>query len=115
MQPPSIVVVNKYSSVYSRFWYKIFHISSYLKIACMQVKEVKVLRGPNYWSIKRQKLIQLTLDLEELEFRPTNEIPGFLERLQQLLPSLYEHRCSEGEPGGFFERVRRGSECATTL
>jgi cyanophycin synthetase len=75
----------------------------------MLVKDIKVLRGPNYWSIKRQKLIQLTIDLEDLEYKPTDEIPGFLERLQQLLPSLYEHRCSEGEPGGFFERVRRGT------
>lgn len=75
----------------------------------MNLKEIKALRGPNYWSIKRHKLIQATLDLEELEHRPTDEIHGFLERLQQLLPSLYEHRCSVGEPGGFFERVRRGT------
>lgn len=67
------------------------------------------MRGPNFWSIKRQKLIQFTLDLEDLEYKPTDEIPGFLERIQQLLPSLYEHRCSIGEPGGFFERVRRGT------
>lgn len=79
------------------------------KNACMRVKEVNVLRGPNYWSIKRHKLIQVTLDLEELEYRPTDEIPGFLERLQQVLPSLHEHRCSVGTPGGFFERVRRGT------
>lgn len=75
----------------------------------MLIKEIKVLRGPNYWSIKRKKLIQLTLDLEELEQQPTDEIPGFAERIQQLLPSLYEHRCSIGEPGGFFERVRTGT------
>ncbi|HVK96313.1 MAG TPA: cyanophycin synthetase [Flavisolibacter sp.] len=75
----------------------------------MRVLETRVLRGPNYWSIKRKKLIQLTLDLEELEARPTDEIPNFRERLQQLLPSLYEHECSEGKPGGFFERVKRGT------
>ncbi|HYO21407.1 MAG TPA: cyanophycin synthetase [Flavisolibacter sp.] len=75
----------------------------------MKVREIKVLRGPNFWSIKRHKLIQVTLDLEELEHRPTDEIPGFLERLQQLLPSLHEHRCSVGKPGGFFERVQRGT------
>ena len=75
----------------------------------MKVREIKVLRGPNFWSIKRHKLIQVTLDLEELEQKPTDEIPGFLERLQQLLPSLHEHRCSVGNPGGFFERVERGT------
>ncbi len=75
----------------------------------MLVNDIKMLKGPNFWSIKRQKLIQFTLDLEELEYQPTNEIPGFLQRLQQLLPSLHEHRCSVGKPGGFFERVRRGT------
>ena len=25
------------------------------------------------------------------------------------MPSLYEHRCSEKKPGGFFERIRRGT------
>lgn len=75
----------------------------------MQVREVKVLRGPNFWSIKKQKLIQILLDLEELEFLPTNKISGFYERIQQLLPSLYEHECSEGHAGGFFERVKEGT------
>jgi cyanophycin synthetase len=37
----------------------------------------------------------MTLDLEEMEQRPTNKIDGFLERMQALIPSLYEHRCSE--------------------
>jgi len=75
----------------------------------MKIEEIKVLRGPNYWSIKRKNLIQMTLDLEELEERPTDEIHGFYERLQQLLPSLYEHRCSIGKPGGFFKRVQKGT------
>ncbi|HEV7620533.1 MAG TPA: cyanophycin synthetase [Flavisolibacter sp.] len=75
----------------------------------MNVREIKVLRGPNYWSIRHKKLIQILLDLEEHEYLPTNKIPGFYERIQQLLPSLYEHQCSEGHPGGFFERVKDGT------
>ncbi len=75
----------------------------------MKILEIKVLRGPNYWSVRRPKLIQVKLDLEEMEQRPTNTIPGFRERLEQLLPSLYEHRCSEGVPGGFFSRVDEGT------
>ncbi|SHE29246.1 cyanophycin synthetase [Flavisolibacter ginsengisoli] len=75
----------------------------------MKVLELKALRGPNFWSIKRGNLIQMTLDLEDLENFPTNKINGFSERLQSLFPSLYEHRCSEGKPGGFFERVKRGT------
>ena len=75
----------------------------------MKILEIKVLRGPNYWSVRRPRLIQLKLDLEEMEQRPTHTIPGFRERLQNLLPSLYEHRCSEGVPGGFFSRVDEGT------
>ena len=75
----------------------------------MQILEIKVLKGPNYWSVNRTKLIQMKLDLEEKENMPTNKIPGFRERLEKLLPSLYEHRCSVGTPGGFFERVDEGT------
>jgi len=75
----------------------------------MQILEIKVLKGPNYWSVRRAKLIQMKLDLEEKENMPTNKIPGFRERLEKLLPSLYEHRCSEGVRGGFFHRVDEGT------
>lgn len=75
----------------------------------MQILEIKVLRGPNYWSVRRAKLIQMKLDLEELEQSPTNKIPGFRDRLENLVPSLYEHRCSEYKPGGFFHRVEQGT------
>ena len=75
----------------------------------MKILEIKVLRGPNYWSIRRSKLIQMKLDLEEMEQRPTNTIDGFRERLQKLLPGMYDHRCSELVPGGFFMRVDEGT------
>ncbi len=75
----------------------------------MNILEIKVLKGPNYWSVRRNKLIQMKLDLEEKENMPTNKIPGFRERLEKLLPSLYEHRCSEGKAGGFFHRVDEGT------
>jgi len=51
----------------------------------------------------------MKLDLEEMEQRPTNKIPGFRERLEKLIPTLYEHRCSENKPGGFFSRVDDGT------
>lgn len=75
----------------------------------MKIEKIQVLRGPNIWSIRRKKLIQMRLDLEGLEQYPTNKIPGFRERLEQFLPSLYSHRCSEGHEGGFFHRVEQGT------
>ena len=75
----------------------------------MKIAELKALRGPNYWSVRRGKLIQMKLDLEEMEQKPTNLIPGFRENIEKLIPTLYEHRCSELKPGGFLERVDEGT------
>lgn len=75
----------------------------------MKIREIRTLRGPNYWSVNRHKLIAMVLDIEELEERPTNTIDGFLERLQAMFPTMYEHRCSVGEAGGFFQRVEEGT------
>jgi len=75
----------------------------------MKILKIQALRGPNIWSINRKKLIQMRLDLEELEEQPTDKIPGFAERLEVMFPTMYSHRCSEGVPGGFFSRVRRGT------
>ena len=55
----------------------------------MRIEDIKVLKGPNYWSVRRLKLIQMRLNLEELEQSPTNKIDGFLERLEKLFPSMY--------------------------
>ena len=75
----------------------------------MKIVEIKILRGPNYWSVRRTKLIQMKLDLEEMEQRPTNTIAGFKERLEAMFPTMIEHRCSVGTTGGFFERVEEGT------
>src|SRR5437868_15457623 len=75
----------------------------------MEILDIRAMRGPNYWSIRRHKLIVLKLDIGKMEELPTNKIPGFGERLQKMFPSLYEHECSEGVPGGFFMRVTEGT------
>ncbi|QJW89599.1 cyanophycin synthetase [Spirosoma taeanense] len=75
----------------------------------MKITDIRALKGPNYWSIKRHKLIVIRLNLEELEEFPSNKIDGFYERMRALMPSLHDHQCSEGRPGGFFDRVREGT------
>jgi cyanophycin synthetase len=75
----------------------------------MQILNIKVMRGPNYWSTYRKQLIVMKLDLEELEESPTNKIDGFADRIEALIPSLYDHRCSESKPGGLFDRIRKGT------
>ena len=75
----------------------------------MKILDIKVMKGPNYWSNKRHKLIVMRLDLEDMEQKPTNKIPGFGERIEKLFPTMMEHRCSEGVEGGFFSRVKEGT------
>lgn len=75
----------------------------------MKILSVAIMKGPNYWSIRRHKLIVMKLDIGELEDRPTNTIPHFRQNLEKLMPTLYEHRCSEDYAGGFFHRVDEGT------
>jgi cyanophycin synthetase len=75
----------------------------------MKILKIQTLRGPNYWSIRRQKLILMRLDLEDLAEKPSNQIPGFYEGLTRVLPSLVEHFCSPGCRGGFLSRVQEGT------
>jgi cyanophycin synthetase len=75
----------------------------------MKILQTQTLRGPNYWSINRSKLIVVRLDLEELAERPSDRIPGFYAGLVKTLPSLEEHFCSPGCRGGFLSRVAEGT------
>jgi len=51
----------------------------------------------------------MKLDLRHLEDLPTNKIDGFCERMEETLPTMIEHRCSENSKGGFFSRVKEGT------
>lgn len=75
----------------------------------MRILSISAMKGPNYWSVRRHKLIVMVLDLEEMEELPSNKIPGFMDRLVQLFPSMQTHRCSVGTEGGFFQRVEEGT------
>jgi cyanophycin synthetase len=73
----------------------------------MQIQKALPLRGPNVWA--NFPVLEVWVDLEELKDTSSEMIPGFNERLMAWLPSMVEHRCSIGERGGFFERLRRGT------
>jgi cyanophycin synthetase len=73
----------------------------------MQIQKVFKLRGPNVWA--NFPVLEAWVDLEELKDTSSEMIPGFNDRLMSWLPSMIEHRCSEGVRGGFFERLRRGT------
>lgn len=75
----------------------------------MEIRRINAMRGPNYWSIRRHKLIVMVLDIGEMEECPSNKIDGFSDRLKVMFPTMYDHRCSIGKPGGFFQRVDDGT------
>src|SRR4051794_13902937 len=79
----------------------------------MQFRKVLALRGPNVWA--RFSVLEAWLDLQDLAESPSDELPGFNDRLIAWLPSLVEHRCSLGHRGGFLERLRRGTYQAHIL
>ena len=73
----------------------------------MTILETQIYRGANYWA--PMPVIRFLLDIGELEERPTNVIPNFYENLTSTIPTMYDHRCSVGKRGGFFERVKEGT------
>jgi cyanophycin synthetase len=78
-----------------------------VKYKDIEFLRITPLRGPNIWTYR--PVIEAWVDIGELEDAPSNQIPGFYERLSAWLPSLIEHRCSVGERGGFLQRVREGT------
>src|SRR5918996_915923 len=79
----------------------------------MQFRKVLALRGPNFWA--NFSCLEAWVDLGERRDISSEMMPGFNERLMAWLPSMVEHRCSIGERGGFFERLRRGTYLAHIL
>ncbi|QCR21448.1 cyanophycin synthetase [Pontibacter sp. SGAir0037] len=75
----------------------------------MNIVELRIMRGPNYWSIKHPKIIVIKLDLEDLQHLQTNNIPGLADKLQRLFPGMTEHRSSIGTEGGFLQLVQEGT------
>ena len=73
----------------------------------MEFRKVLALRGPNIWA--NFPVLEAWVDLKELKDSPSDILPGFNERVMAWLPTMIEHRCSIGERGGFFERLRRGT------
>jgi cyanophycin synthetase len=79
----------------------------------MEFQKILTLVGPNIWH--RLPVLEAWIELGDLKNSPSNEIAGFNERVMGWLPSMIEHRCSIGERGGFFERLRRGTYLAHIL
>jgi cyanophycin synthetase len=73
----------------------------------LKALDIKTMHGANYFS--GGNVVVVLFDLCEYDEVFTNDIPGFYEKLKKMLPSLYDHFCSVGKPGGFFIRVKDGT------
>lgn len=79
----------------------------------LRVLRVRALRGPNYWRLA--PVIACDLALGALDGVPSTALPGFVDGLLALLPTLHEHPCTRGTEGGFVERLREGTELPHVL
>ncbi|MGE5575956.1 MAG: cyanophycin synthetase [Syntrophothermus sp.] len=81
--------------------------TSSVKVESVKIEEVRFYDGPNVFSHK--PVVAMSIDIGEFEERPSNTLAGFSEALLELIPTLSEHTCSRGRPGGFAERLREGT------
>src|SRR5512136_1182759 len=79
----------------------------------LDIIRITPLRGPNIWTYR--PALEAWVDIGDLEDFPSNTLPGFVDRLMAMLPSLIEHKCSIGERGGFLQRLREGTWAAHIL
>ncbi len=71
----------------------------------MKILATSFFVGPNIYA--RFPVIRHVLDLGVLEEWPTGRLgPAFNDALLEHLPSLYQHGCSYGTPGGFIRRLK---------
>jgi cyanophycin synthetase len=73
----------------------------------MRIENIRTIAGANVYS--HRPVLVMRLHLECLTETESREIPGFNERLIDLLPGLLEHRCSRDKRGGFVERLLEGT------
>jgi cyanophycin synthetase len=73
----------------------------------LRVTACQVYRGPNPYGYR--PVVRFRVDLGGVEAWPSDRIPGFTDRLLELVPTLQQHGCSYGEPGGFVRRLREGT------
>jgi cyanophycin synthetase len=73
----------------------------------VRLEHMRHLGGPNIFGTKPVSLARIELD--ELTCKETTDLPGFAERLLELLPGLREHHCAAGRPGGFIDAMSHGT------
>jgi cyanophycin synthetase len=73
----------------------------------IKIESINILRGPNIYAY--MPVMHVVMDIGPYEQHPSSEFDGMVDRLLGWLPGLQTHECSVGRPGGFVERLQRGT------
>lgn len=73
----------------------------------MKIIEIRPIEGANLYT--HRPVIKMKIDLAGYAGVSTGEKPDLVEKLLYYLPTLREHHCSRGKPGGFIERLNEGT------
>ena len=73
------------------------------------IHQTNILRGPNVWARVPVVHMRVAVDGDEHSSRGESDLTN---RLLRDLPSLEEHRCTMGRPGGFVAALRDGTSLA---
>lgn len=76
----------------------------------VHVRSVRALCGPNLYAY--MPVLHIVMDVGKYDELPSSDFPGFVDRITTWLPGLQKHECSVGRPGGFIERLKRGTYLA---
>ncbi|MBA3822959.1 MAG: hypothetical protein H0X24_03515 [Ktedonobacterales bacterium] len=71
------------------------------------VQHIRALREPNVHAY--MPVLEIELAIGAFDEWSSTECATMPDRLLAWLPGLQEYRCSVGRPGGFIERLRRGT------
>jgi cyanophycin synthetase len=76
----------------------------------VRVLEQRFLRGPNIYAY--MPVLVTVIDIGDYDNHPSSEYPELAQKLVEWLPGLDHHNCSLKRPGGFVERLKRGTYLA---
>ena len=76
----------------------------------MKILNYRAYEGKNIYS--HRKVVRMDVDLQGYCETPSKCIDGFNDKLIELLPEIWEHRCGIDEDHGFVKRLREGTYLA---
>lgn len=79
----------------------------------IQIRDLTIYNSRNLYS--HRPVMKMVVDIGKYGEIPTNQIPGFNDRLLKSFPGLKDNPCSLGYPGGFLERLNEGTYLAHVL